>query len=137
MSAKQGQNTEVESSGEFLFLKKLTNNENTHVLIYFMGAEYIPSIEFSIPPEVAYKKMPAVKRDIYDGHLRFKVSIDLLTCDKYRVLDNIQPGDYGTLKYSFSPQSFATKDGSISWLQISFHSFSKTGNALTNGTNKQ
>ena len=73
MSAKQGQSTEVESSGSFLFLKKETNNENTHVLIYFMGAEYLPSAEILIPPEVAFKKMPAVKRAIYDGHLRFKV----------------------------------------------------------------
>lgn len=137
MSAKQGQSTEVESSGSFLFLKKETNNENTHVLIYFMGAEYLPSAEILIPPEVAFKKMPAVKRAIYDGHLRFKVSIDLLTCEKYRPLDDIQPGDYGTLHYSFTPQSFATKDGSINWLQTSFHSFSKTANALTNGNNKQ
>ena len=134
MSAKQGQTTEIESGGTFLFLKKQTNNENTHVLIYFMGAEYVPSVEISIPPDAAYKKMPAPKRNIYDGHLRFKVSIDLLTCDKYRVLDDIQPGDYGILNYSYSPQSFSSRDGQISWLQTSFHSFSKVSNALTNGS---
>ena len=56
MSAKQGQNTEVESSGSFLFLKKETNPDNTQLLIYFMGAEFIPSAEILIPPEMAFKK---------------------------------------------------------------------------------
>ncbi|NES04615.1 MAG: hypothetical protein F6K22_18340 [Okeania sp. SIO2F4] len=132
MSAKQGQITEIESSGTFLFLRKENDKDNTYTMIYFMGSEFIPSSEISIPPDVAIKKMPAPKRASYDGHLRFKVPVEYLACDKYRVLDDIQMGDYGELNYSFSPQAApGTGSSSIKWLQTSFHDFIKSGNALT------